>query len=33
MGRRRGLTVTLQVEASADAGDPTTVNRSLTARG
>ena len=33
MGRRRGLTVTLQVEATADAGDPTTVSRSLTARG
>ena len=33
MGKRRRLTVTLQVEASADAGDPTTVSRSLTARG
>ena len=33
MGRRRGLTATLQVQASADAGDPTTVSRSLTARG
>jgi DNA-binding beta-propeller fold protein YncE len=33
MGRRRGLTVTLQVEATADAGDPTTVSRRLTARG
>ena len=33
MKRRRGLTVTLQVEATADAGDPTTVSRSLTARG
>ncbi|MEY2517484.1 MAG: tripartite motif-containing protein 71, partial [bacterium] len=33
MGARRGLTVTLQVEATADAGDPTTVSRSLTARG
>jgi DNA-binding beta-propeller fold protein YncE len=33
MGRRRGLTVTLQVEATADAGDPTVVSRSLTARG
>ena len=33
MGRRRGLTVTLQVEAIADAGDPTTVSKRLTARG
>jgi DNA-binding beta-propeller fold protein YncE len=33
MKRRRGLTVTLQVQATADAGDPTTVSRSLTARG
>jgi hypothetical protein len=33
MGRRRGLTVTLQVEATADAGDPTVVGRRLTARG
>ena len=33
MGRRRGLIVTLQVEATADAGEPTTVSRSLTARG
>ena len=33
MGRRRGLTVTLQIEATADAGDPTTVGRRLTARG
>jgi DNA-binding beta-propeller fold protein YncE len=33
MKRRRGLTVTLQVEATADAGDPTTVSRSLTASG
>lgn len=33
MQSRRGLTVTLQVEATADAGEPTTVSRSLTARG
>jgi DNA-binding beta-propeller fold protein YncE len=33
MKKRTGLTVTLQIEATADAGDPTTVNRSLTARG
>jgi len=33
MGRRRGLTVTLQVEATADAGDPTTISQRLTARG
>lgn len=33
MKRRRGLTVTLQVEATAAAGEPTTVSRSLTARG
>ncbi|HEX4363415.1 MAG TPA: NHL repeat-containing protein [Solirubrobacteraceae bacterium] len=33
MKGRRGLTVTLQVEATADAGDPTTVSRSLMARG
>ena len=33
MKRRRGLTVTLQIEATAAAGDPTTVSRSLTARG
>ncbi|MDQ3723344.1 MAG: NHL repeat-containing protein, partial [Actinomycetota bacterium] len=33
MKSRRGLTVTLQVEATADAGDPTTVSRRLTARG
>jgi DNA-binding beta-propeller fold protein YncE len=33
MKARRGLTVTLQVEATADAGEPTTVSRSLTARG
>jgi tripartite motif-containing protein 71 len=33
MKRRHGLTVTLQVEAIADAGDPTTVSRSLTASG
>jgi len=33
MGRRRELTVTLQVEATADAGEPTTVSRRLTARG
>ncbi|HEV2058359.1 MAG TPA: NHL repeat-containing protein [Solirubrobacteraceae bacterium] len=33
MGSRRGLIVTLQVEATADAGDPTTVSRRLTARG
>jgi len=33
MKGRRGLTVTLQVEATADAGEPTTVSRSLTARG
>jgi len=33
MGGRRGLTVTLQIEATADAGDPTTVSRGLTARG
>ena len=31
MKRRRALTVTLQVEATADAGEPTTVSRSLTA--
>ena len=33
MGKRRRLTVTLQVQATADAGDPTTVSRRLTARG
>jgi len=33
MGGRRGLAVTLQVEATADAGEPTTVSRRLTARG
>jgi DNA-binding beta-propeller fold protein YncE len=33
MKARRGLTVTLQIEATADAGEPTTVSRSLTARG
>ena len=33
MGSRRALIVTLQVEATADAGDPTTVSRRLTARG
>ena len=33
MGARRRMTVTLQVEATADAGEPTTVSRSLTARG
>ena len=33
MKRRRGLTVTLQIQATADAGEPTTVSRSLTARG
>jgi DNA-binding beta-propeller fold protein YncE len=33
MKRRRGLTITLQIEATADAGEPTTVSRSLTARG
>jgi DNA-binding beta-propeller fold protein YncE len=33
MGKRRRLTVTLQIEASADAGDPTSINKSLTARG
>ena len=33
MGKRRGLTLTLQVEANADAGDPTTISRNLTARG
>ena len=33
MRARRALTVTLQVEATADAGEPTTVSRSLTARG
>jgi tripartite motif-containing protein 71 len=33
MKARRGLIVTLQVEATADAGEPTTVSRSLTARG
>ncbi|HEV2773952.1 MAG TPA: NHL repeat-containing protein [Solirubrobacteraceae bacterium] len=33
MGRRRALIVTLQVEATAEAGDPTTVSRRLTARG
>ena len=33
MKARRGLTVTLQIEATADAGDPTTVSRSLTASG
>jgi tripartite motif-containing protein 71 len=33
MKRRRGLTATLQVEATADAGEPTTVSRSLTASG
>ena len=33
MKARRSLTVTLQIEATADAGDPTTVSRSLTARG
>lgn len=33
MGRRRGLTVTLQVTATAEAGEPTAVSRRLTARG
>ena len=33
MGSRSRLTVTLQIEATADAGEPTTVSRSLTARG
>ena len=33
MKSRRSLTVTLQIEAAADAGEPTTVSRSLTARG
>ena len=33
MGRRRGLNVTIQVEATADAGEPTTVSRRLTASG
>lgn len=33
IGGRRGLSVTLQVEATADAGEPTTVSRRLTARG
>lgn len=33
MRARRALTLTLQVEATADAGEPTTVSRSLTARG
>jgi DNA-binding beta-propeller fold protein YncE len=33
MRARRALTVSLQVEATADAGEPTTVSRSLTARG
>ncbi|HEV2785723.1 MAG TPA: hypothetical protein VGV67_04990, partial [Solirubrobacteraceae bacterium] len=33
MGGRRGLNVTLQVQATADAGEPTTVSRRLTARG
>ncbi len=33
MKSRRRLTVTLQIEATADAGEPTTVSRSLTARG
>lgn len=33
MKRRHGLTLTLQIEAIAAAGDPTTVSRSLTARG
>jgi DNA-binding beta-propeller fold protein YncE len=33
MKARRGLTVTLQIEATADAGEPTTVSRNLTARG
>ncbi len=33
MRGRRGLTVTLQIEATADAGEPTTVSRRLTARG
>lgn len=33
MKRRVGLTVTLQIQATADAGEPTTVSRSLTARG
>ncbi|MDP8967175.1 MAG: NHL repeat-containing protein [Actinomycetota bacterium] len=33
MKARRALTVTLQIEATADAGDPTTISRSLTARG
>ena len=33
MGRRRGLNVTLQVAATADAGEPTTVSRRLTASG
>jgi tripartite motif-containing protein 71 len=33
MKRRRSLTVTLQIEATADAGEPTTTSRSLTAHG
>lgn len=33
MKRRRALTVTLQIEAVADAGEPTTVSRTLTASG
>jgi hypothetical protein len=33
MKARRGLTVTLQIEATGDAGEPTTVSRNLTARG
>lgn len=33
MQRRRALTATLQIEATADAGEPTTISRSLTARG
>jgi hypothetical protein len=33
LGRRRGLTLTLQVVATADAGDPTTVTRRVIASG
>jgi hypothetical protein len=33
MGRRRGLVVTLQVVATAAAGEPTAVSRRLTAGG
>jgi tripartite motif-containing protein 71 len=33
MKRRRSLTATLQIEATADAGEPTTISRSLTAHG